>query len=237
MHGNLSADALDMESLEQGLFALYPLLRAMEETDATLALHSHRVAALAAELAFAAGLPKLDVRRIYFGAMVHDVGKLAVNGEVLQKPGRLTQSEYTEIQRHPRIGACLLASDPLLNVYADIVLHHHERLDGSGYPEGLRASEIHFPVRIVSIADAFDAMTSNRAYRHALSVSEAVHELRAGAGTQFDVSLVTLFERCLHTLNLTSCDFTSDAVPQSLRLSTQSLSLAIVSEGRSRFHQ
>ena len=237
MDENFRLDRGKRKAMDEELVALYRLLRRMEASDAPLALHSMRVAALAVELAAFAGVSEWEMRRVYFGALLHDVGKLAIAGEILKKPGRLTQSEYLEIQRHPVIGARMIADDPNLYLYEDIVRHHHERPDGTGYPDRLTASEIQLEVRMVSIADAFDAMTSTRVYRPALSAIEAIHELQAGVGTQFDATLVALFARRLQAQNTFPCHLTYGAGLQSLPLSTEIPPLAAVTEGHSRFPQ
>lgn len=237
MEGDFRFDQGKRKLMDEELVALYRLLRRMEESDAPLALHSMRVAALATELAAFAGVSEWEMRRVYFGALLHDVGKLAIAGEILNKPGRLTQSEYLEVQRHPVIGACMVAAEPNLHLYDDIVRHHHERPDGTGYPDGLTAGEIHFEVRMVSIADAFDAMTSTRVYRPALSAREAIHELKSGVGTQFDATLVALFARRLQARNTFPCHLMYGAGLQSLPLLTEIPPLATVTEGHSRFPQ
>ncbi|QSO49077.1 HD-GYP domain-containing protein [Alicyclobacillus mengziensis] len=237
MEGNFRLDQGKRKTVDEELVALHRLLRRMEANDAPLALHSMRVAALATELAAFAGVSEWEMRRVYFGALLHDVGKLAIAGEILEKPGRLTQSEYLEIQSHPVIGARMVAAEPNLHVYEDIVRHHHERPDGTGYPDSLTANEIQFEVRMVSIADAFDAMTSTRAYRPALSAIEAIHELQAGVGTQFDATLVALFARRLQARNTSPCHLTYGVGLQSLPLLSEIPPLATVTEGHSRFPQ
>jgi HD-GYP domain-containing protein (c-di-GMP phosphodiesterase class II) len=130
--------------------------------------------------------------RIECAARVHDVGKIIVSPEILEKPGRLAPSEYAEIQRHAIFGARLVSSleDPLLT---SIVRHHHERLDGSGYPDGLRGIEIPLGSRIVAVADTFDALTSMRPYREAFSPSAAIALLEDEAGCTLDPEVVGVF--------------------------------------------
>ncbi|WP_054969269.1 HD-GYP domain-containing protein [Alicyclobacillus ferrooxydans] len=180
------------------IFSLYPLIIEMENKDPFMAGHSMKVASFAAQLAARIGMPMAETRRIYVGALLHDLGKVEIPNEILLKPGRLNDEEYRHIQTHPVIGAEYLSRWPQLTVFRDIVRHHHERIDGKGYPDGLKRDDISLSVRIVSLVDAFDAMTSRRAYRSAFTREQAMLELRAGSGTQFDETLVTVFEHCLN---------------------------------------
>jgi HD-GYP domain-containing protein (c-di-GMP phosphodiesterase class II) len=126
-------------------------------------------------------------------ALVHDVGKVFAPGKVLHKPGRLTQTEWETVRRHPLAGARLLRALTAGAVVARVVAEHHEWWDGRGYPAGLCGEEIDFNARVVSVADAFDAMTSERAYRPALGYERAAAELARCAGTQFDPQVVRVF--------------------------------------------
>ncbi|MBW8742595.1 MAG: HD domain-containing protein, partial [Acidobacteria bacterium] len=130
---------------------------------------------------------------------LHDLGKLAIPEEILRKPGQLADSERLVLERHPQIGFRMLDSlgvDPV----ADIVLHHHERWDGAGYPDGLRGDAIPLGARIIFVADAYDAMTSDRVYRARLSRDEALAELERCSGTQFDPAIVETFSEDLDYL-------------------------------------
>jgi len=126
-------------------------------------------------------------------ANLHDIGKIGVDESILNKNGPLTKEEWQEVRKHPEIGYRLLVSS---NEYADIardILHHHERYDGKGYPQGLTATDIPFFSRIIAVADAYDAMTSERPYRHALLHEEAINELKNNMGTQFDPEIAQNF--------------------------------------------
>jgi HD-GYP domain-containing protein (c-di-GMP phosphodiesterase class II) len=125
--------------------------------------------------------------------MLHDVGKLGVPTKVLQKEGRLTEEEYAAIQLHPMRGLAMVREIGFLNEALTGIMHHHERMDGRGYPMGFAGSEIPEFARIIAVVDAFDSMTSTRAYRKARSISDAKAELRKGAGAQFDPKLVDAF--------------------------------------------
>ena len=150
------------------------------------AAHSTRVTELALRLASALEVDGEIEHAIRVGGPVHDVGKLAVSEEVLTKPGALEPHELAEIRAHPTLGARMLAGVKGVRAGLTCVLHHHERWDGDGYPSGLAGEAIPLEARIVSVADAYDAMTSDRPYRAALSRSEALAEVGRCIGTQFD---------------------------------------------------
>jgi len=148
--------------------------------------HSCRVALFSDLMARELQLPPAIQQRIRVAAQLHDIGKIAIADQVLNKAGRLDRDEMIEIQRHPRIGYNILVRLPTFHEIATIVLHHHERFDGEGYPQRLAGEAIPLESRIIAVADAFDAMTSNRPYRKALSVDESLAEIRRHAGEQFD---------------------------------------------------
>jgi diguanylate cyclase (GGDEF)-like protein/putative nucleotidyltransferase with HDIG domain len=168
------------------------LARAVDSRDAYTGSHSERVATFAAEIASQLGLPAEDVELTRLAGRLHDLGKLAIPEEILRKPAVLTDAERLVLERHPQIGYRMLESlgvDPI----ADWVLHHHERWDGHGYPDGLEEDRIPLGARIIFVADAFDAMTSDRLYRAALSYEEASSEVERCAGSQFDPDVVHAF--------------------------------------------
>ncbi len=138
-------------------------------------------------------LPDAEVERIRVAALLHDIGKLAMPDEILEKPSPLSSAEWRSVVQHPRVGQVILEQAAALKDAIPIILHHHERFAGHGYPYGLRATEIPLGARIVAIADAYDAMVNDRPYKPALSHAAALDELRRHAGTQFDPELVTLF--------------------------------------------
>jgi HD-GYP domain-containing protein (c-di-GMP phosphodiesterase class II) len=166
---------------------------ALEARDPYLRGHSTRVTAFAEGLARLLGWAgdRLDVLRL--GGSLHDVGKIAVSPRVLRKAGPLTEEELAQIRRHPVTGARLVECFDDFEPALPYVLHHHERWDGLGYPHGLRGETIPVEARLLGVADAFDAMTSRRAYRSALSVEQALTELKRCAGTQFDPELAQTF--------------------------------------------
>ena len=152
--------------------------------------HSERVAALGAALAEQMGLEGTEVERIRVAGLFHDIGKVGVPDEVLLKPESLSQKEYAEIQKHPATGERILS---VYSPFADIlpiVRGHHERFDGRGYPDGLKGEEICLGARIIGVADAFDAMISNRKYRNGLGLDRTIQEIKKGSGAQFDGQVV-----------------------------------------------
>ena len=168
------------------------LAKAVDARDAYTGSHSERVGDLAARISRRLGLDEPQIELTRLAASLHDLGKLAIPEEILRKPGALNESERLVLQRHPQIGHRMLESlgvEPI----ADWVLHHHERWDGDGYPHRLRGDEIPLGARIIFVADAFDAMTSNRLYRSPMSRAEALREVERCSGTQFDPDVVHAF--------------------------------------------
>ncbi|WP_051688219.1 [Fe-Fe] hydrogenase large subunit C-terminal domain-containing protein [Desulfofalx alkaliphila] len=155
--------------------------------------HSERVMYYAEVLGKKILLPEDKLKHLRYGAFLHDIGKIHVDMSVLLKPSRLSQEEYEAIKRHPLVGAEIARQIPDLSEAVDVILYHHERYDGKGYPYGLAGTQIPLLGRIVAIADSFDAMTTDRPYRKALSYAEAANELIKNSGSQFDPELVRHF--------------------------------------------
>lgn len=169
------------------------LIGALEAKDPYTRGHSERVARYAVELASHLGWEDADISRLERAALLHDIGKLTQAASVLSKPARLTEAEFDAMRRHPEVGSTMIERIPPLRQLAPLVGSHHERPDGRGYPNGLRASEIPADSLILAIADAYDAMTTTRAYRGRMSHEQALAELMAGADTQFDAHMVSAF--------------------------------------------
>ena len=169
------------------------LSRAIEARDPYTRGHSARVTALAESIALRLGWSEERLALLHVGGPLHDIGKLAISDEVLSKPGRLDDEELAQIREHPKLGARLLLRVAPFRQALPYVLYHHERWDGAGYPSGRSGEEIPLEARVLAVADAFDAMTSDRPYRRALSRDEALAEVERCSGTQFDPEIVRVF--------------------------------------------
>ena len=178
----------DLNKLLMGL--LHALVSSIDAKDPYTCGHSNRVALISRCLAEKAGVPVHEAERLYLGGLLHDVGKIGISESILCKPGKLTPSEVVEMQKHPEIGMNILSGITQLQDIIPAVLHHHEWLNGAGYPGGLAGDQIPWVARVVCLADAFDAMTTRRKYREALPLNAAMAEIRRCSGTQFCPLLV-----------------------------------------------
>jgi putative nucleotidyltransferase with HDIG domain len=176
---------------------LASLSNALEAKDAVTSQHTEEVVRLAVGVAAELELELEAVRNVELGAVLHDIGKVRVPESILNKPGPLTEKEWAVMKTHPEIGEHILRPIQSLHAILPIVRHHHERWDGTGYPDGLSGRAIPLGARIVAVCDAYRAMTEDRPYRAALSTSEARDELEAGAGTQFDADCVKALFKAL----------------------------------------
>lgn len=167
--------------------------KALELRDEYTSHHQSNVANLAEGIAEKMGLPKEQRFGIHLGALVHDIGKIAIPSQILGKPGRLNSAEIALVQMHPMLGAEIFDDVDLPWPIVDIIRQHHERLDGSGYPDGLIGESICLEARIIAVADTYDAMASDRPYRHAPGKEAAVDVLKRGRGSQFDADVVDAF--------------------------------------------
>ena len=175
------------------LKALRNLVRAIDRRDSYTRYHSDHATQAALRFMNHLHLPQDQIAAVSIGGPIHDLGKIVVPDEILRKPGPLTASERRTMEEHPVIGAAMAAAVTDYETVVDLVRHHHERFDGNGYPGGLRGQEISYSTRIFSVADAFSAMTTDRPYRRTLTLDQAVAEIRAGAGTQFDPDIAPEF--------------------------------------------
>jgi len=175
------------------LSTVMALANSLEAKDPYTVGHSQRVADLAEQLARVLGLPESEVQYIRLAGLLHDIGKIGIREAVINKPGPLTPAEYAHIQTHPLISERILVPVAELNGALRMIRSHHEHWDGSGYPDGLKELEIPVGARILTLADAYDAMTSQRPYRPPLPHEIAIREIRQGAGRHFDPNLSRLF--------------------------------------------
>jgi response regulator RpfG family c-di-GMP phosphodiesterase len=177
-----------MKTLNREVISSYA--QAVEAKDIYTRGHSERVATYARSLGQVLGLSSQELDTLYMAGILHDIGKIGIPDSILNKPGKLTFDEYNVMKSHPQVGRDILSRVTSFKEILPIVYHHHERVDGKGYPDGLRGSEIPFLARVVSVVDSCEAMTSDRAYRNALPAGEVRCILEAGAGTQWQEDLV-----------------------------------------------
>lgn len=174
------------------------LTTALEADDEYTHGHSTRVAMLAVRVGRAMGMGDRDLENLEYGALLHDIGKLAISNDIIKKPNRLTDGEFETIKTHPTIGADIVEQIKSLANTTDLIRHHHERPDGRGYPHGLGREQISVGCAILNVCDAFDAMTTDRPYRKALTVEKTMEELVRHKGTQFDERVVDIMLRLYH---------------------------------------
>lgn len=173
------------------------LSKAIDYRDHYTERHSERVKEYSVKLAERLRLPEPLIEEIRIGSMLHDLGKVGIPDEIMKKKGLLTSDEYEKIKEHPLIGHRIIEPIQVPTNIKAVILFHHERWDGKGYPLGIKGEEIPLPARIVAIADAFDAMTSNRVYRKALSLEDALQEIEDCGGSQFDQHLSSVFVKMI----------------------------------------
>lgn len=209
--GDQAAVAVENVRLRQELQHAYratvsTLAEAMEARDPYTRGHCEEVAGYARAIAERLDLPEEAQQVVYYAALLHDVGKIGVSDGVLHKPGSLLPAERELVRAHARIGADLLRAVPALQLVADVVLHHHEWYDGTGYPDRLKGDEIPLASRIVGVVDAYSAMTAKRSYREACSPAQARDELLRCAGAQFDPLVVEAFLAILDSADIRAAD-------------------------------
>jgi len=183
------------ELQETYLATIKAFVNTIEAKDPYTRGHTERVAEYATAIAEGMGLPPEEVETIRFGATLHDIGKLGVYEQILWKPTTLDEEEWRIVKSHPETGASILSGIKFLEEAIDIVRHHHERLDGRGYPDGLKGDELSLKARIACVADSFDAMISDRPYRDGLPIKEALIQMEQKSGTQFDPEITKTFVR------------------------------------------
>lgn len=188
------------EMREMCLAVVRSLVNAVDQKDCYTSRHSFRVGYFAMLLGETLTLDNAELQMLGWSALLHDIGKIGIRDDVLKKPGRLTDEEWNHIREHPVRSHEVVAEVPQLANAFDGILHHHERFDGSGYPAGLAATDIPLQARIIQIADVFDALTSDRSYRHAHTWHEALDIMKEEAGKTIDPRLRELFDRLMHEM-------------------------------------
>lgn len=188
---------LSRRLLESNLSLMRSLGNAVAKRDSDTDAHNYRVTLYAVAVAEAMGLSKLETSDLIAGAFLHDVGKIGIPDHILLKPGKLTDDEFETMKTHVLIGLEIVADNPWLEGAAQTIRHHHERFDGRGYPDGLRGDAIPRVARIFAVADVFDALTSVRPYKTAMTFAEAMGIIEGGAGRQFDSVVVAIFRKII----------------------------------------
>jgi len=181
----------ESSSMRKGTIDL--ITRTLFEKNGRELIHSKNVSVLAEALAEKKGLSKDNVNQMKLAGLMHDIGKIGIADDILNKAGKLSSDEYFEVKKHPEIGYRILSSVNEFSEIAEFVLEHHERWDGKGYPQGLKGEEIKIEARMIAICDAFDAMLTLRSYRNILSKEDAIAEIKRCAGTQFDPEMAQVF--------------------------------------------
>lgn len=205
-------------SLERATVQLMSSLQnAMEEKDYYTAGHTMRVTEYALMLGMAMGLAEEDIVVLRRAAQFHDIGKLVIDLSCIQKPGKLTEEEWKLIKKHPSVGANIIQPLGFMNKEQFIIRHHHERLDGKGYPDGLFGDQLDVLTKIIIVVDSYDAMTSRRNYRMNMSMEQAVNELYSCSGTQFDQAIVEYFAKSIVDFTPTKNVFSDDYLEKALQ--------------------
>jgi HD-GYP domain-containing protein (c-di-GMP phosphodiesterase class II) len=169
------------------------LSQALEAKDEYTRGHTDRVTQYSLKIGEALEISPEEMKQLEYAAVLHDIGKMGIEEQILGKPGKLTEEEYDIVKEHPGTGEKIVASLEFLGIAKSAIRHHHERYDGKGYPDGLKGEDIPLGARIIAVADTFDAMTSNRPYRPAFPVKEATEELKKVKGTQLDPEVAEAF--------------------------------------------
>lgn len=175
------------------------IMNTLFEKSSREAMHSSRVSHICQSIAIQMHFTKDAANQIRIAGLIHDIGKIGIDEAILNKPGRLTTGEREDIKRHPEIGWKILSSTNEFSELGQFVLNHHERWDGSGYPNKIKGEGIPLEARIISVADAYDAMTSERSYKKGMSSEAAIKELQRCSGLQFDPKVVQVFVQMVQT--------------------------------------
>ena len=182
-----------LQALDESQNVIFTLASALESKDTYTRGHSERVANYALQLAHTLGLSVKDQETVWRAAQLHDIGKIGIPDAILNKPSKLNEKEWEIMRSHPEMGETICSTLSFARDFLPLIRHHHERFDGTGYPDGLCGEEIPFLARIITIADAVDAITSQRSYRPSRTIDYALEELAKGKGSQFDPAIVQAF--------------------------------------------
>jgi len=202
------------DSARSSIETIASLAKALDSRDPYTAQHSLRVAYLARNIARRVGFSDTAAQGLFYAAQIHDIGKLTIPTSILSRPGKLFESELNLIKMHPETGYAIVKGLEFPWPVHNVILQHHERLDGSGYPNGLQGDEIDKTARVVAVADVFEAMSASRPYREGLGVDAALAELHAGAGIKYDEQAV---EACQELTNDMTALYPPDAGENSVR--------------------
>lgn len=189
-----SIDKLDEKIFRQTMETILAFSNAISARDKYTSRHSHLVANFAYHIARQLGISSKEIQLLYWASMLHDVGKIGISEDILNKKDNLTVEESQIIRQHTVIGAKILEPLKSIKEIIPIIYHHHERFDGNGYPDRLKGQEIPLLSRIIAVADAFEAMTSERSYRDKMQPEVALSNIKLNSGTQFDPKIVKCFE-------------------------------------------
>jgi len=203
------------ENLEMSYFStVKALAKAIEVKDPFTFGHSERVTDYALAIATRLGLSDWEKRNIKYAAALHDIGKIGIARKILNKPGTLSEEEFVHVKTHPQLGDSIIEPVAFLKESREIILHHHERYDGKGYPDGLKGEDIPLGARILAVADSFEAMMSDRPYRRALDLEDALRELEINAGKQFDPKVVETFIELVRSGGISQAGKTKEPAPR-----------------------
>ncbi|MBM3253855.1 MAG: HD-GYP domain-containing protein [Candidatus Omnitrophica bacterium] len=189
--------ALTKQANQSLIEAVFAFAKTIELKDHYTGEHTERTVRYATEVAITLNLPKDDIEHIKLASMLHDLGKIGISEKILLKKSKLTKREFDEIKRHPQIGVDIIRPIQFFHGIIPLILYHHERWDGTGYPDGLKGEEIPVGARIVAIADVYQALTSDRPYRKAYPKDEAMKIIKNSSGAQFDPQVVNTFLKIL----------------------------------------
>ena len=204
--------ALALKQVSMGNETIMAIARTVDAKDALTSRHSQRVSEYSVMIARKYGFSGDEIDNLRKAALLHDIGKIGIPDAILNKPSALTEKEYECMKSHVTLGAEILKDFTLVENAAQGAKYHHERYDGTGYPEGLKGSEIPLYGRIIAIADAFDAMTANRVYRKRMPFEKVMDELHKGRGTQFDPELLDMFLELIENGDIDTASLYSDVL-------------------------